>query len=653
MERTRINERLSYDNEKNKLPPESEFGIKKTILVLAVVAGCFAILWPKIFYPMIIGPSSYTSTDKSVCCDLIFENDVNTADILQEMCKNIIKHHQIDPRIRDVLKTNKLTLQSSNFCRDEILARCGIDMSSFLADKERLGKSHKQVLEEIRSFNSSICLKNHYGVSLSKLGIPHLIRYHILMPHTPIRQERKAPIHAGNSHPAMRERGRAIPASHIVPKVDGRPDHVVPKMRPPMGGGGGGRVIMSSQGGGGGGGSSMGIIMPLYTVGILVFFLYTMAKVLRKNSKNEIHQDYRNIEAEREFRNRVFNPAALASAITGAPYPKKEKTPVPAKPIKTIEELKSQSAGEIEVDMLLRRLADTEAAMERIVVQMGNFSRTIAPSPDNIDCNDENCCQMQQNDNEKCELPCGIKMSGIKTTAYSKSERKISRPTTPVIPQSKKDDTEREQTSTNEVFLEGTIPPNCDLFVLDTETQEEENSQCGIILSSKVTLSLIDHNDNLFIKGEKNGDIYVKKKKNKPEFENGKNKKVDEEDEEDEDDDEEFITAKQDKSRDEIEEDEEDADLRTENNPFTLSDHHYEMKKKFDDEQNDIDSDEISNEIEDDDDQLDNDNLIVNMKEENKFKSMKIENIERNKNKKIEEVEDDASEDEESPKNKR
>ncbi|XP_044007928.1 resistance to inhibitors of cholinesterase protein 3 isoform X5 [Aphidius gifuensis] len=513
MERTRINERLSYDNEKNKLPPESEFGIKKTILVLAVVAGCFAILWPKIFYPMIIGPSSYTSTDKSA----------------------------------------------------------------------------------------------------------------------PIRQERKAPIHAGNSHPAMRERGRAIPASHIVPKVDGRPDHVVPKMRPPMGGGGGGRVIMSSQGGGGGGGSSMGIIMPLYTVGILVFFLYTMAKVLRKNSKNEIHQDYRNIEAEREFRNRVFNPAALASAITGAPYPKKEKTPVPAKPIKTIEELKS-----------LVDVAPKSICLPGIVV-----------IPLKIDCNDENCCQMQQNDNEKCELPCGIKMSGIKTTAYSKSERKISRPTTPVIPQSKKDDTEREQTSTNEVFLEGTIPPNCDLFVLDTETQEEENSQCGIILSSKVTLSLIDHNDNLFIKGEKNGDIYVKKKKNKPEFENGKNKKVDEEDEEDEDDDEEFITAKQDKSRDEIEEDEEDADLRTENNPFTLSDHHYEMKKKFDDEQNDIDSDEISNEIEDDDDQLDNDNLIVNMKEENKFKSMKIENIERNKNKKIEEVEDDASEDEESPKNKR
>lgn len=44
-----------------------------------------------------------------------------------------------------------------------------------------------------------------------------------------------------------------------------------------------------------------------------------------------------------------------------------------------------EAAGDIEVDMLLRRLADTEAAMERIVLQMGNFSRTIAPSPENAD----------------------------------------------------------------------------------------------------------------------------------------------------------------------------------------------------------------------------------------------------------------------------
>lgn len=31
----------------------TEFGTGKTIFILAIVMGCFAILWPKIFYPML------------------------------------------------------------------------------------------------------------------------------------------------------------------------------------------------------------------------------------------------------------------------------------------------------------------------------------------------------------------------------------------------------------------------------------------------------------------------------------------------------------------------------------------------------------------------------------------------------------------------
>lgn len=103
---------------------------------------------------------------------------------MYEICQNILKHHQIDPRVRDVLKTVKLTPQGASLCREEILARCGIDLSTFLAERESLGKSYKQVLEEIRSFNSSLCLKIHFGIALSQLGTPHLIRYHILMPHS-------------------------------------------------------------------------------------------------------------------------------------------------------------------------------------------------------------------------------------------------------------------------------------------------------------------------------------------------------------------------------------------------------------------------------------------------------------------------------------
>jgi len=90
-----------------------------------------------------------------------------------------------------------------------------------------------------------------------------------------IRQERRTPPHAGGMHPAMRERGRAIPSSQIVPKIIDRPDHIVPKMRPPLGGAG--HVVPPPKGNG-----TMGIIMPLYTIGIVLFFLYTIAKVMQR-----------------------------------------------------------------------------------------------------------------------------------------------------------------------------------------------------------------------------------------------------------------------------------------------------------------------------------------------------------------------------------
>lgn len=93
-----------------------------------------------------------------------------------------------------------------------------------------------------------------------------------------IRQERRTPPHAGGMHPAMMERGRAIPSSHIVPKIIDKSDRVIPKMRPPLGGAG--HVVPAPKGNG-----TMGIIMPLYTIGIVLFFLYTIVKVTYKSAK--------------------------------------------------------------------------------------------------------------------------------------------------------------------------------------------------------------------------------------------------------------------------------------------------------------------------------------------------------------------------------
>lgn len=45
-----------------------------------------------------------------------------------------------------------------------------------------------------------------------------------------------------------------------------------------------------------------------------------------------------------------------------------------------------EAAGDIEIDQLRRRLVETEAAMERIVLQMGNLSRSVmhcsSPQPE-------------------------------------------------------------------------------------------------------------------------------------------------------------------------------------------------------------------------------------------------------------------------------
>lgn len=41
-----------------------EFGTGKTVLILTIVAACFAVLWPKIFYPMLIAsPSGKSQAD--------------------------------------------------------------------------------------------------------------------------------------------------------------------------------------------------------------------------------------------------------------------------------------------------------------------------------------------------------------------------------------------------------------------------------------------------------------------------------------------------------------------------------------------------------------------------------------------------------------
>lgn len=41
----------------NSTKMTNDIGPKKTMVVIFIVVGCFAVLWPKVFYPMLVGPT--------------------------------------------------------------------------------------------------------------------------------------------------------------------------------------------------------------------------------------------------------------------------------------------------------------------------------------------------------------------------------------------------------------------------------------------------------------------------------------------------------------------------------------------------------------------------------------------------------------------
>lgn len=115
----------------------------------------------------------------------------------------------------------------------------------------------------------------------------------IIISCTGIRQER--PLHMRPDpvmHPAMKERGFPAGPTHTRTVIDGRvciemsqkilfgeliliepfQPGPIPGMRPPMGGGAFQQAPPK-------GSNSMGLIMPLYTLGIIAFFVYTIMKV--------------------------------------------------------------------------------------------------------------------------------------------------------------------------------------------------------------------------------------------------------------------------------------------------------------------------------------------------------------------------------------
>ncbi|XP_036223625.2 uncharacterized protein RIC-3 isoform X5 [Bactrocera oleae] len=212
---------------------------KKTAVIIVTVIGCIAILWPKVFYPLMFGSNVPAKSGNlkdqrgpGGCCDVVID-------------------------------------------RDKFLNETPTEIGPQLYRKQ---------------------LNLYTGEMNSNPGL---------------RQERPAHLHPESIYQAMRERGRAIPATtptvpilerkgsanNPPPRIiDGRPGPI-PGMRPPMGAGSMHQPQARA-------GNSMGFIMPLYTIGIIVFFGYTIMKLVFKRPTP--NAPYGPMPTNPDFRKEVF-----------------------------------------------------------------------------------------------------------------------------------------------------------------------------------------------------------------------------------------------------------------------------------------------------------------------------------------------------------
>lgn len=105
------------------------------------------------------------------------------------MCNTILnRQEEFDPKLSKAFHSGKLDKEIISMCRKEVFNMCGIDIAEILNKKEKLGRSYKQTLDEIRSYNISICLRQNFGVNPGLLGAPRRMR--IWGPTTPSKKMR-------------------------------------------------------------------------------------------------------------------------------------------------------------------------------------------------------------------------------------------------------------------------------------------------------------------------------------------------------------------------------------------------------------------------------------------------------------------------------
>ncbi|KPU76249.1 uncharacterized protein Dana_GF11925, isoform H [Drosophila ananassae] len=355
-----------------------------------------------------------------------------------------------------------------------------------------------------------------------------------------LRQERPAHLHPESIYQAMRERGRAIPATPTVPIVerksspsnppprivDGRPGPI-PGMRPPMGAG---ALHQPQQRG-----SSMGFLMPLYTIGIVVFFGYTIMKIMFK--KQIPNSPYGAAPSDPSFRQEVFGQQnhsqvedlggnklgwrehrTRAAAVEKSPTPKDTGRELYNASVSAAEVANSMSSSLkhhqqekeveqlMEIEKLRQKLENTERAMAKLIAEM-NTDQVQAKQNDNNETKEDpsETKQNLSNGHVKSNQDPDQEAKGVAAGAGAGvgvgQQRKRRTPSA-----------ERELTSKLEnlpepqsIYLEGALAHDSQILVADSQIKREEvydselngsAEEPAVILSSRMTLSLINLDAN-------------------------------------------------------------------------------------------------------------------------------------------------------------
>ncbi|XP_023036847.1 uncharacterized protein LOC6652288 isoform X12 [Drosophila willistoni] len=349
-----------------------------------------------------------------------------------------------------------------------------------------------------------------------------------------LRQERPAHLHPESIYQAMRERGRAIPATPTVPIVerksspsnppprivDGRPGPI-PGMRPPMGAG---AVHHPAQQRGGG----MGFLMPLYTIGIVLFFGYTIMKIAFK--KQVPNAPYGPAPTDPSFRQEVFghsNHSQVEDLGNTKLGWREHQTIVTA--IQGLIDAADEQLNIRDDDEQATMRATSQVQSESDLNKQNDNENRKPLDKQNISNGHTNIDQGEQQEQEQSPQTTSITTSskplhtkrrdisaeremmvlGMELTASCEGGQKwnAGRPPTPVFRTAQSEHSKLDESlpEPQSIYLEGALAHEGQILVADSQIKREEvydaelngsSEEPAVILSSKMTLSLINVDSN-------------------------------------------------------------------------------------------------------------------------------------------------------------